>query len=86
MTIELSTDNQGMNEYAVRGSDNTRLSVVGYSETTPEFYIRMGDRNTPGARYVYSAFTDEQMRDFFRAYLMVRQEYVESGKLSADLQ
>lgn len=83
MTIELSTDNFGKNEYAVQGKDGTRLSVVGFSESAPEFFIRMGDKNTPGARYVYSSLTDEQMRDFFRAYLMVRQEYVESGKLSA---
>lgn len=84
MTIELSTDNFGKNEYAAQGKDGTRLSVVGFSETVPEFFIRMGDKDTPGARYVFSTFTDEQMRDFFRAYLMARQEYVESGKLSAD--
>jgi len=60
------------------------LSVVGFNENVPEFFIRMGDKDTPGARYVYSTFTDERMRDFFRAYLMVRQEYVDKGLLNAD--
>lgn len=78
VTINRIIDTYGYNVYNVEMKRRpARLSVAATKSGT-DYYLLLGF----GGKEVEIVVKDEEMQEFFRAYLLARQEHVDKGRLS----
>ena len=80
MTVEANVDAWGYSVYSpvLRHLDAVAQVSISATKTGTEYFLRV----ELGTSMTEIVVNDDEMREFFRAYLFARQEHVADGRLS----